>query len=597
MSIIPIKESTDNSYSYPEQQPSVEDILTTVKSITPEAPLIEVLEIFVSQKSLYAVPVVKDDNPIGLINRNKLIELFSKPFTRELFGRKHSSSSMNSNPIIVDLGETIDDIARIILDAGMENMYDGFIITKDGKYVGMGTGHDLLNKITECKQRHLFQLAHFDQLTGLPNRLLFKDRLNHACLQADRNEWLGALFFIDLDRFKNINDTHGHPAGDKVLQTVAERLTSCLRSNDTVARLCGDEFTIILENIPNLQVAEMVAKKVLDSLIQPIYIDGNKLIISASIGISFFPFNNDDDEDTLIKKADAAMYYSKAQGRNNFQFYSSEMNAEIYERLRIENNLRYALERDEFKLHYQPQVELKTGKIIGVEALLRWQHPEMGLVSPVDFIPIAEDNGMIVAIGEQVLRSACKQAREWQEAGLAPIKIAVNLSVRQMTDDLPDLVKSILKETGLDSHCLELEITENILLDSVEETIEILRELSDMGVEASIDDFGTGYSSLSYLQRLPINTLKVDRSFLNDVQNKFDKAPIITTIIGMAHNMNLKVIAEGVETSEQLEFLRHHNCDQAQGYYFSRPCAPDQIEKILRRDIYLNECDEKEMAL
>jgi len=593
MSVIALNDSMKSELQDSNQQTSVATLLTYVEPTHPDTPLLETLERFVSQSTLYAIPVVSNGSPVGLINRNSLIEMFSKPFTRELFGRNPNSTCMGLNPLIVDLSEAIDDMARIIIDAGMQYMYDGFIITKEGNYVGMGTGHDLLNKITESKQRHLFHLAHYDQLTGLPNRLLFNDRLSHACAHANRNESLGALFFIDLDKFKNINDTHGHPIGDRVLKTVSIRLTECLRSTDTVARLCGDEFTVILEDIPNISVVRQVAEKILESLTQAIHIDNIKLIISASIGISLFPFQFDDNEDTLVKKADAAMYYAKARGRNNFQFYSAEMNAAIYERIRIENNLRYALERDEFKLHYQPQVELSSGKIIGVEVLIRWQHPEMGWISPADFIPIAEDNGMILAIGERVLREACKQGKRWQDMGLPSIKIAVNLSARQIRSDLPDLVSSILDETGLEPGCLELELTENILLENIEETICILAELNKLGIESSIDDFGTGYSSLSYLQRLPISTLKIDRSFLIDIQDKHDISPIITTIIGMAHNLNLKVIAEGMETCDQLEFLRLYNCDQAQGYYFSRPCSPDDLESILGRGNFSIECRKK----
>jgi len=591
MSVNSFNKPITANLQFNKQENSVSNLITYVDPINPSTPLLETLERFVSHTSLYAIPVVENGNPIGLINRNTLIELFSKPFTRELFGKKPSITSMYENPIIVDASETIDDMARIILDAGMQYMYDGFIITENGKYTGMGTGHDLLNKITESRQQHLYHLAHYDQLTGLPNRLLFKDRLSHALAQANRNESLGALFFLDLDRFKIINDTHGHPVGDKVLQAVSNRLMDCLRNTDTVARLCGDEFTVILEDISDINTAIIVANKVLDSLKQPINIENNELIMSASIGISLFPFHNDDNENTLIKKADAAMYFAKSRGRNNYQFYSPEMDTTTHERISIENNLRYAIERNELKLYYQPQVELKSGNIIGAEALLRWHHPEMGLISPADFIPIAEDTGMILAIGEQVLRTACKQAKDWQNNGLPNIKIAVNLSARQIRSDLPDLVYSILQETELEPCYLELELTENILLENIEETIKILSELNELGIEASIDDFGTGYSSLSYLQRLPIKTLKIDRSFLNDVQNKFDNAPIITTIIGMAHNLNLNVIAEGMETCEQLEFLRYNNCDHSQGYYFSKPCPPDEFEEILEHGPYILQCD------
>ncbi len=556
-------------------------LLKYVQPVHPTTPMLEVFERFISQASLYAIPVVDGESPVGLINRNKLIELFSKPFTRELYGRKPISDMMDAKPIIVPVDESIDDLARIIIDAGMQYMYDGFILTRKNLYVGMGTGHDLLNAITERKQAHLYHLAHYDQLTGLPNRLLLLDRLTHACSQAARREKLVALLFIDLDRFKLVNDTHGHMVGDLLLKEIAARLKSCLRRNDTIGRLGGDEFTVILEDIPCVEVATQVAQKILQSLSRSMKIERHELFVSASIGIAIFPFG-DDTSETLIKKADAAMYSAKQRGRNCVQFFSWEMSAAVFERQRIENSLRYALERDEFVIHYQPLVELKTGAVVGLEALLRWSHPEMGLVSPDVFIPVAEECGLIHEIGAQVLRTACRQNRAWQEAGLPPVKIAVNLSACQMEPSLPSLVQSVLGETGLQARYLELELTENILLENVEESIGILHQLSDMGVQASIDDFGTGYSSLSYLQRLPIRTLKIDRSFLRAIQSPEDDPTIVATIIAMAHSMKLDVIAEGLETRYQLELLDSHQCDCAQGYYFSRPCPGDAVPELLR---------------
>ena len=562
-----------------------------MEAIGPSTPLQEVLERFVSAPTLYAIPIVEQQKPVGLINRNKLIELFSMPYTRSLYGNEPISNRMDNYPIIVDLNESIDDLARIIIDAGMQYMFDGFIITCHDKYAGMGTGHSLLNEIIERKQQHLYNLAHYDQLTGLPNRLLFNDRLNHASAQAFRMNHMGALLFIDIDRFKVINDTYGHPMGDKLLKSIAYRLKSCLRNNDTVARLCGDEFTVILENINHVNIAAHISQKIIDSLSKPIMIHNQKMYIGASIGISLFPFTNEYNNDAcehLIKQADAAMYHAKKHGRNNYQFYSAEMDEAVFERARIENRLRYALDNDELEIYYQPQVDIQTGRLIGAEALLRWQNPDMGLISPANFIPIAEENGLINQIGEFVLRKACHQTKRWQEQGFSPIKISVNLSVRQMQPELPSLVESILQESGLDSNFLELELTENILLDNIEKSITILQDLNTMGIQISIDDFGTGYSSLSYLQRLPIHTLKIDRSFLTDVQNKNDDAPIITTIIGMAKNLKLNVIAEGIETAQQLAFLKKHQCTQGQGYYFEKPCPTDVFGRILENPALLD---------
>lgn len=567
---------------------SVSLLLHFVTPVSPATLMQEVYDRFTRHPSVLVIPVVEDGKPVGLINRNTLIELFSKPFARDLNARALVQSIMDTKPIIVDQREAIDDLARIIIDAGMQYMYDGFIITHKGQYVGMGTGHDLLNEITERKQQHLYHLAHYDQLTGLPNRLLFKEQLAHAVSQAKRNSSMLALLFIDIDRFKFINDTYGHPTGDFVLQKVAQRMTQCLRKSDTLARLSGDEFTLILENINSLSGVTNIAQNLLASISKVMKVDKAEIFVSASIGVVIYPFDDDELDggyEELLKKADAAMYSAKKQGRNSFQYYSSDIHDSALARMQIENNLRYALRRNEMQLHYQPQVDLETGRIVGVEALLRWTHPEMGVVPPDTFIPIAEEMGLIIDIGEYVLRSACCFAKRLHDEGHTTINMAVNLSARQMQSSLPDLVDSILEETGLDPSRLELELTENSLVENVEECISILQQLSDQGVQTSIDDFGTGYSSLSYLQRLPIGTLKIDRSFLNDVQDRNDDAPIITTIIGMAHNMKLKVIAEGVETREQLEFLRLHGCEWGQGYFFSKPVSADELTDVLQQGL------------
>jgi len=450
----------------------------------------------------------------------------------------------------------------------------------DGKPVLQATVRD----ITERKhyESQLERQANYDALTGLANRNLFQDRLSQALISARRNDRGLAVLFIDLDNFKHINDSLGHDAGDLLLTQVAARLVGNVREGDTVARQGGDEFVLILSEIREEDDVQVVAQKILKAMSAPFDIKGRELHITCSIGIASYPKDGEDSQ-TLLKNANAAMYRAKEMGRNNAQYYAAEMNVRAMERLVLENGLHHALERDEFLLHYQPQVDLQTGEITGMEALVRWQHPELGLVSPAMFIPVAEDSGLIVALGEWVLRTACAQNKAWQLAGLKPISIAVNLSARQFRQpDLVEMVAAILRETGLDPVCLELELTESLVMQDVEATIATLSRLKAMGLKLSVDDFGTGYSSLSYLKRFPIDTLKIDQSFVRDITTDPDDAAIAKAIISMAHDMQLRVIAEGVETEAQKSFLRLRRCDEMQGYFFSRPVPAVEFENLLR---------------
>ncbi len=441
----------------------------------------------------------------------------------------------------------------------------------------------IFTDITSRKEAEnkLKQLAHYDTLTGLPNRTHFIERLKWTIDVAKRNNKQAALMFLDLDRFKVINDTLGHHAGDQLLVEIARRLEKCVRGMDTVSRLAGDEFTVILTSINNPEEATLVAKKILHALSFPVCLEARNIFISTSIGITIFPVDGK-SSNQLIRNADTAMYHAKELGRNNYQFFSAFMNQKVLDELEMETNLRNALKNGEFLLHYQPKIDLTTNKIIGVEVLIRWKHPELGFISPSKFIPHAEKTDLIIAVGDWVLHTACKQSVQWQVDGIPPIRISVNLSGMQLKrNDQVENVARILAETGLPPNLLELELTEGVVMENAEATISTLNKFKEMGIKLSIDDFGTGYSSLSYLKRFPIDTLKIDQSFVKDITTNPDDEAIASTIIAMAHNLRLKVIAEGVENKEQLDMLRNKDCDEVQGYYFSRPVSEEDLKELL----------------
>jgi diguanylate cyclase (GGDEF)-like protein/PAS domain S-box-containing protein len=443
----------------------------------------------------------------------------------------------------------------------------------------------IFSDISERKiaQERIQQLAHYDVLTGLPNRVLFSDRLEQAIISAQRNHTNIALLFLDIDRFKQINDTLGHGVGDRLLQNVGQRLLGCVREQDTVSRQGGDEFIVVLSDAGSAG-AELVAQKILQSILQPYVIEQHDLRITASIGIAIFPDHAQDSE-SLIKYADVAMYQAKESGRNCYLSFHPAMNESSYERLKLENALRGALERDELCVYYQAQVNLQDGRIVGCEALVRWLHPTLGMIYPDKFIPLAEETGLIVSINHWVLEQAIKQCRAWRDAGFNALTMSVNLSALQFRQhNLLQQVKGLLDKYELPPGVLDLELTEGILMQGVERTLATLHELSAMGVILSLDDFGTGYSSLSYLKRFPIQQLKIDQSFVRDVITDASDATMVRTIILMAHSLKLDVIAEGVETQEQAEFLMQSGCERAQGYHFRRPVTAEEFELLLQMD-------------
>ena len=454
--------------------------------------------------------------------------------------------------------------------------------TASGKPVGF---KGIIRDITERKniEQELQHLATHDTLTGLPNRLMVGQLLDHAIQSAHRYNRQLAVFFVDLDRFKTVNDSLGHDAGDRLLKEVAARLRQSLRHVDVVGRLGGDEFIILIEDFQDVKQLEILAHKILATVMQPMFLLGEECRVTASIGISVFP-QHGRDEQSLMKNADIAMYFAKEEGKNNFQFYSENMHAMSSARLAIETNLRHAIERNELYLNYQAQLDFRTNEIAGVEALLRWNNRYLGLVTPTQFIPIAEETGLIVPIGRWVLRTACMQNVAWQKQGLPPVSMAVNLSLRQLMDEtfLQD-VRDILEETGLAPQLLELEITENMVMHSPARLIPVLTKIKALGVRLAIDDFGTGYSSLAQLKNFPIDSIKVDRSFIRNLPQDRDNKAITEAIINMGRSLNLTVIAEGVETKEQERFLRRKVCDEMQGFYFSKPLEPEQFAELLRQ--------------
>jgi len=479
------------------------------------------------------------------------------------------------------------DMTKLVRRDGTElniKNCSGYIRDRDGNVTGtVAVLHDL-GAVREQTLK-LSHAAQHDFLTDLPNRSLVNDRITQAISFAARYNKQLAVMFVDLDLFKRINDSLGHAVGDKLLQQVAIRIVASLRRSDTVGRIGGDEFVVLLSQVGHAEDAVFIARKILSSLAEPYLIDQKQLQINASIGVSTYPDDGTDSE-TLIHRADTAMYEAKKLGRNNCQFFRAEMQARVLEWQSLEGSLRSALERNEFMLVYQPKIDLTTGDISGVEALLRWNHPDRGLIQPLKFVPIAEESGLIVPIGQWVLLEACRQARAWMDAGLPPVRIAVNVSALQFAaKDFLSSVRAVLISTGIDPHDLELELTETVLMQDADSAVQTLRALKAIGVQLAVDDFGVGYSSFSYLRKFPLDALKVDRSFINDISSNPDNATILSALIGIGKSLKHRVVAEGVETEEQLHFLQKEGCSEGQGYFFCRPVIAEKFAEFLERGV------------
>jgi diguanylate cyclase (GGDEF)-like protein/PAS domain S-box-containing protein len=491
------------------------------------------------------------------------------------------------------------DFERLMRETGAVTQFESQVHRRDGSVIWISENarvvrapdgrvlhyEGTVEDITERKRYQAeleFQATH-DALTGLPNRGLLEDRLRQALGYAHRNGSLVAVAFIDLDRFKVINDSLGHGSGDELLMRISRRIRGALREIDTVARQGGDEFVVVLADQSTVESVVAVVERIIAEVAQPVTIDGRELYVTCSVGIALYP-NDGEDTTTLLRNADAAMFSAKERGRNSFQFYAPNMNALALERLALEGSLRRATEREEFEVHYQPRVDIRSKKIVGMEALVRWRDAELGFVPPAKFIPVAEEANLINQIGEQVLRAACRQARDWVDLGFDELSVSVNLSARQFRQGrLVETIRSALAETGLEASRLELELTESTIMGHGEEFVAMLAELKGLGVRVAIDDFGTGYSNLSYLSRFPIDALKIDRSFVSEVATDQQHALLAKAVISLGHSLRLKVVAEGVETAEQLDFLRHHGCDEVQGYFFSKPVPPEEFERMLAR--------------
>ena len=565
--------------------PTVRHLLRFVPPVSAGTPCQSVMERFTADDSLYALPVVDASlRAVALVERRQYIEFFTRPYSREIFGPRSivellaDSKYKSSQPIIVDESCSVEVVARMMVDAGMQHMVTGFLISSNDRYLGVANGHDLLNIITQRKQAELYHLAHYDALTGIPNRMLLGDRLDQACRDAERRKKLVALLFIDIDRFKQINDSFGHGAGDRVLCKVVERLQASARRTDTVARLAGDEFVILMEDLADPADVDMVAWRLVRSMEEPIELHGHALVATVSVGSAIYP-RDDTNISALLAKADAAMYGAKTSGRNSYRMYTPDTALYNPASLLMVNELRQAIERNELALHFQPQLSLASGQVRGIEALLRWQHPLRGWIPPVQFIPIAEESGLIVPLGEWVLRQAFRQLQLWEGAGIVPpLRISINISALQFhRREFPAYLKAQLAAFSINPLLVELELTESALMNHVDDVLRTLEEIKSMGISLAIDDFGTGFSSLSYLRRFPIDRLKIDQSFVRDIHATPVNESIARAIVALASSLGLDVVAEGIEKPAEKAVLERLGCTEGQGFLFAKGLPASEL--------------------
>ena len=541
-------------------------------------------EAFIADPTLYALAVVDDHGtPIGLINRFRFRETLWQQSGEETLKNRPVGMVMDRTPLILDEHAPIDQLSEILSDDHTKYIFDGFIVTRRGKYLGIGTGFSLMRRITERRQATLAHLAYHDTLTGLPNRQLFLDRLGQAIASAARNRRRLAVFYIDLDRFKVVNDSLGHTIGDLLLQQIAERFHSVIRKQDTVARLSGDEFAVVLTEMASFERAELVAQKLLEVVRQPFILDGHAVHISCSIGAVVYP-DHSDNQHTLLRMADDALSAAKRL-RNTMRRYTDDMARPSATTPLVFSTVRRAIDLEELEVYYQPQADVRTGALSGLEALVRWNDPSRGYVSTNELIQLAEDAGVISEITNFVCGTAMKQFRSWQQARLGHgMRLAINISGIEVRDGvLPAMLRQHVRDAGLSMSMLELELTESGLMFSDVVATQLLSDLREDGVRVSVDDFGTGYSSLSRLQRLPVDVLKIDKAFVEDIGAGAKQGALVRAIVMMAHSLDLTVVAEGVETEVQRAFLERHGCDLYQGHLLSPPLPPAQMEQYPER--------------
>lgn len=576
----------------PGQMPArtmVSGLMRAAPAVSRLAACQDVHETFLADAALISLPVMdEDDAPCAIIDRHPFVEFFSRQYRRELFGSLSLGRFLDDHPEIyparmpltVEASATLDDAARILMGANPRHMTSALIVTRDSRYLGIAYSHDLLNEISRRKQEELYFLAHFDSLTRIPNRMLFTERLDEVCREALCGGREVALLFVDVDRFKQVNDSMGHDFGDQLLCAIAQRLQECARASDTVARLGGDEFAILM--VGGREESEALAQRLVEVMRQPVRILGQEFRVSLSIGIALYP-NDDQDVGALMSKADAAMYEVKTSGRNGYRHFEAGVSAYSSERSCLEAELKQALVNGEFRLCYQPQIDLASGAVAGVEALIRWDHPQRGLLSPGSFIEIAEESGLIVPIGDWVLAEACRQHLDWLCQGLPPLRLAINISALQLRQpDFVKRVKHLLSETSIDPSFLEFELTESMVMQKSSAVLDMLNELKASGVRLSLDDFGTGFSSLGYLSRFPIERLKIDQSFVRGVDQMPVNASIIRAIAALAKSLSLQVVAEGVESEAELAVVRECGCEESQGYLHARPMQAERLTAWLR---------------